>query len=176
MPSNGSVRRYAQAIFAIAQGDKTSDTWLNDLGRLTEICSIIEVQEFLKSPKLSFEQKDAFLAQHLEGLNPLALNLANLLVSKGRISLAGQIYESFQEMVDDEDGTVSAVLTSAIPLKKDLYNEIEKSLTRQTGAKLRMSSVVDPSIIGGIVARIGDKVIDGSTKAKLQNLRGWLNG
>jgi F-type H+-transporting ATPase subunit delta len=77
-------------------------------------------------------------------------------------------------MVDEEKGIVSATLTTAVPMKKDLQDKLEKFLSDETGVRLRISTNVDPDLIGGVVARVGDKVIDGSTRTKLKNLKGWL--
>ena len=174
MPSNGSGRRYAQAIFEISKETGNSEIWVSDLERLSLVFSISEVQEFLQSPKVSLDDKDKFISEHLEGLGALAMNLASLLVRKNRASLAQSIFESYQEMIDEEQGIISATLTAAVPMEKDLQDKLEKFLSDQAGVKLRVATNVDPGLIGGVVARVGDKVIDGSTRTKLRNLKGWL--
>ncbi|MFL2639717.1 MAG: ATP synthase F1 subunit delta [Dehalococcoidia bacterium] len=174
MPSNVSGRRYAQAIFEISKETGDSDIWISDLERLSFVFSMEEVQEFLQSPKISLEEKDSFISENLKGLSDLAMNVASLLVRKNRASLAQSIFESYQEMVDEEKGIVSATLTAAVPMKKDLQDKLEKFLSDETGVKLRISTNVDPDLIGGVVARVGDRVIDGSTRTKLKNLKGWL--
>ena len=176
MPSSsGSARRYAQAVFEIAREHDSYDEWLRDLQALADIFGISEVQTFLEGPRVSLEDKGKLLDQHLQSLSPLAQNLARLLVKKRRVQLATRIFDSYQTMLDEQRGVVEATVTSALPLNPQLQEEIERVLQRQVGRQMRLSTHVDPEIIGGLVARVGDKVIDGSTRTRLKNLRDWLH-
>ena len=77
-------------------------------------------------------------------------------------------------MLDEERGVVAASVTSAEPMDDDLQEQVRELLNRQVGRDLRLSIDVDPEIIGGFVARVGDRVLDGSTRSRLRNLRDWL--
>jgi len=174
MPSNGSARRYAQAVFEIAQEHDSYDQWLRDLQALADVFGISEVQAFLEGPRVPLEDKEKILDQHLQSLSPLAQNLARILVKKRRVQLATGILDSYLVMLDEQRGVVEATVTSAVPLDPQLQEEIERVLQAQVGKQMRLSTQVDPEIIGGLVARVGDKVIDGSTRTRLKNLRDWL--
>jgi F-type H+-transporting ATPase subunit delta len=172
--ASGSARRYAQAVFDIARDQGAFDAWRDDLQALTDVLGIKEVQEFLDAPQIADESKQQILDQHLGRLGEGARNLASLLINKRRVHLIKGIYQTYEEMLDEHRGVVSATVTTAVPLDSALQKQVEETLRRQTGRELRLSTTVDPTILGGLVARVGDKVIDGSTRSRLRNLRDWL--
>lgn len=174
MASAGSGRRYAQAVFEIARDQDSYEEWLRDLQTLADVFGIQEVQTFLEEPRVSSEDKEKLLDEHLPSLSPLAKNLSHVLMAKKRIALAPGIFEAYQEMVDEERGVVSATVTSALALDAESQKKIEETLQERVGRELRLSSDVDPDLVGGLVIRVGDRVIDGSTRTRLRNLRSWL--
>jgi F-type H+-transporting ATPase subunit delta len=175
MPSAGSARRYAHAVFEIARDNDTFDQWADDLDTLTNVLGIPETQAFLSASKVPETQKQQLLDLHLGGVGDQARNLVTLLVRRGRVHLAPGIATSFQEMLDEHRGIVSATVTTAVLLDDDLRAAVESNLQELLGGReLRLSSTVDDTILGGMVARVGDQVIDGSTRTRLRNMRDWL--
>jgi F-type H+-transporting ATPase subunit delta len=175
VPSTGSARRYARAVFEIARDSDTFDQWSGDLNTLSGVLGLPETQAFLTTSKVPDEHKQQLLDQNLDGVSTQARNLATLLVRRGRVHLAAGTAMAYQEMLDEHRGIVSATVTTAVPLDDDLRNQVESNLRdRLGGRELRLVSVVDESIVGGMVARVGDQVIDGSTRTRLRNMRDWL--
>ena len=174
MPSGGSARRYAQAVFDIAREQDTLDQWRDDLQTIADVLGLPDVQAFVESPRVSEENKQQLLDQHLDSAAPLARNLAMILVRRNRSHLAQAILDGYLAMLDEERGIVAASVTSAEPMDDDLQEQVRELLNRQVGRDLRLSIDVDPEIIGGFVARVGDRVLDGSTRSRLRNLRDWL--
>ncbi|MDA1096100.1 MAG: ATP synthase F1 subunit delta [Chloroflexi bacterium] len=176
MPSKGSARRYARAVFEIAQSADAFEKWQEELDVLGQVLGLPEVQSFLGASKVPAERKQALLDEHLKSVGDQARALAVMLVRRGRVHLAPQISQVYQELLDDHRGIVSATVTTAVPMDTDLRGRVEGDIRgRVGGAELRLSSVVDERIIGGIITRIGNQVIDGSTRTRLRNLRDWLH-
>ena len=175
MPSTGSARRYARAVFEIALDNDTFDGWSDDLNTLAVVLGLPETQAFLSASRVSDQQRQQLLDQHLGGVSPQARNLVTLLVRRGRAHLAPGIEEAYRDMLDEHRGIVSATVTTAVPLADDLRSGVETSLRERLGGRdLRLASTVDEAILGGMVARVGDQVIDGSVRTRLRNMRDWL--
>jgi F-type H+-transporting ATPase subunit delta len=126
---------------------------------------------FLESPKIHFEEKARILRQRLEGINPLAMNLALLLVAKGRLGIVDDMVFEYQRLVDDHRGIARAEVTTAITLEPDGKDKLINRLSDMVGQEIVLTTRVDPLIIGGLMARVGDKLIDGSIKGRLFSLR-----
>jgi len=166
-----SARRYAQAAFQIARECGELQLWLEDLSRLADVFSNREAQAFLQNPKVGLDQKREFLEPHLAGMNPLARNLAYLLVQKGRVRLGSALLDEYQRYLDAHEGIEPAEVVTAIPLDEAEQEEISRRLRVVVGKELRLSISVDPEILGGLVARVGGQVLDGSTRSRLSSLR-----
>ena len=104
----------------------------------------------------------------------LARNLTSLLVSKGRVALAEGIAAEYRELVDDYRGVGNAEVTTAVALDAEAEKRIADQMTEATGRQIKLTSRVDPDIVGGIVIKIGDSLIDGSTRTKLSAMRSAL--
>ncbi len=176
MATIAAARRYAQAIFMIAKEQGSLDAWQKDLVQLIESTSAPEMQALLANPKLPTEEKVKHLRARLTGLAPLVLNLASLLVQKGRIDLVADIAQEYRVLYDAERGVEHARVTTAVPIDKAEQDRIARGLTTLTGRQVSLEVYVDPAIIGGLVARVGDRVLDGSTLSQLHALRRSLVG
>ena len=176
MPRRAYPRRYAQAIFEIAQEANELDRWLSDLQLIATLVGDAEIKAFLESPKLHFKEKERLLTERLKGLNPVALNLVMLLVHRGRLHLAGEIAAEYQRRLDGERGIEHAEVSTAIGLDEAETNKLAERLGKMLGKKVVIEAHTNPAIIGGLVVRVGDKALDGSTKAKLDTLKKELVG
>ncbi len=174
MPSGGSARRYAQAVFDIAREQDTLDQWRDDLQTVADVLGVPDVQAFVESPRVTQANKQELLDQHLGEVAPMARNLAMILIRRGRAHLAQGILDEYLQMLDGERGIVAATVTSAEPMDDDLQDQVQQLLHRQVGRDLRLSTDVDPEILGGFIARVGDRVLDGSTRSRLRAMRDWL--
>jgi F-type H+-transporting ATPase subunit delta len=172
-----SARRYAEAIFALASDSGAFEQWAGDLATIAEFVSERDVAQVLGSGRVPAGEKLRLLEAGLAGrVSPLAMNLVKLLNQRGRLHLAPEIRARFQEMVDEKRGVAHAVVTTAVPLSDDERRAVEARLSQITGKQVDVTPVVDPAIIGGVVARIGDQLIDGSTRTRLVALKRRLEG
>jgi F-type H+-transporting ATPase subunit delta len=166
-----AARRYAEAAFQIAREQGTEERWLEGLSLMAAVFSDPEVVRVMQEARISTADKTGLAERALEGVDPLALNLARLLVHRGRTALAPQIAEAFREVVDAERGIAHAVVTTAVPLSEAEARAVNEKLREISGKQVVVETRVDEGIIGGLVARIGDKLIDGSTRSRLAALK-----
>jgi F-type H+-transporting ATPase subunit delta len=168
-----AARRYAQAVFDLAKQAGTLDKWRADLAVVKQLFGNDEVANALEDPKMRQEGKrnlvNGLLAR--QNVQPLSSNLVMLLVDRNRIQLVPRMVEHFERMYNKEMGIVIAEVTTAVALDTAHQAEVAKHLATLTGAKtVELRVKVDPSILGGIVARIGDELIDASVAARLADL------
>ena len=165
------ARRYAQAVFDIALEANELDSWQSDLRQLASLAENATLIAFLGSPKIRFDDKAKLLSEHLGEIGPLALNLAYLLVASGRLSMIGDIANEYQRLLDNHRGIGQAEVTTAIPLDDKDRLRLAEHLSAIVGKKIVLKTEVDPSIVGGIIARIDGKLLDSSTRSKLTALK-----
>lgn len=170
-----AAKRYAQAAFGIARDAGAISQWRAELGDVATVLSDSGIAGVLADSKLPVEQRLALLDRALD-VSPLVLNLARLLVSKSRSSNARAVSEAFNRMADAHEGIAHARVTTAVPLSPDQIAAITTRLSQSMGKDVRAEAVVDPSIIGGVVVRVGDKLVDGSIRTRLKQLRRELEG
>jgi len=170
------ARRYSQAVFEIALERKDLDRWQSDLRKIASLSEDATLIAFLESPKFHFSAKARLLRERLGDINPLALNLVYLLVTRGRLSVVGEIADAYQRLLDSYRGIEQAEVTTAVPLDDEDKLRLEERLSAAVGKKVVLRSEVDSSLIGGIIARIGGKLLDGSTRSKLAALKRELAG
>ncbi len=175
MARGASARRYAQAVFAIALEQGEPGRWLDDLALLSDAMANDDFANFLDAPQPTLSQKINLIEETLgDSVSRLALNLVSLLASRNSARLARSITESYQEMLDEYNGIERAEIVSAITLSDEQQQRIETMLKDIVGKEITATSRVEPHILSGFVARVGDKVIDGSTRTRLDDLRRQL--
>ncbi len=170
------ARRYSQAVFEIALERKELDRWQSDLRKIASLGEDATVIALLQNPKLHFDDKARLLSEQLGDINPLALNLVYLLVTRGRLGMVGDIADEYQRLLDSYRGIEQAEVITAIPLDDEDKPRLEERLGAVIGKKVVLKPRVDSSVIGGIIARIGGKLLDGSTRGKLAALKRELVG
>jgi F-type H+-transporting ATPase subunit delta len=172
-----AARRYAEAVFELGRESGTLDQWKDDLDDLANVAGDGGALGVLENIKTPMEDRLALLDQALTRMSALAQNLARLLVSRGRFGLMPQIARIFGEMLDEYTGVARARVVSAVPLSDEERSAVIDWLRSMTGAQdIRLEGVIDPSIIGGLIVRVGDQLIDGSTRSRLIQLRRQLAG
>lgn len=168
-------KRYAQAAFAIARDTGTIDQWRRDLADIASLLADSELAPVLADDRLPVATRQAMVERVLD-VQPLALNLAKLLIAKGRSLDAGAVAWQFERMADAEAGIEHAEITTAVDLTPEQVRAIEERLSQASGKTVRASATVDPAIIGGVVVRMGDRLVDGSVRTRLKQLRRELEG
>jgi F-type H+-transporting ATPase subunit delta len=170
------ARRYSQAVFEIAMERQELDRWQSDLRKIASLGEDATLVALLENPRLHFNDKARLLSEQLGDINPLALNLVYLLVARGRLSMLGEIADEYQRLLDSYRGIEEAEVTTAIPLDDEDKLRLGERLGAIVGKKVVIKPEVDSSLIGGIVARIGGKLLDGSTRSRLEALKRELSG
>ena len=164
-------RRYAQAIFQLALEEGTLEEWRDAIEEMTEGISGEETVNLLESPNLSAEEKQEVIKKAFPNRSILATNFLALLAHQKGVGLLPRIQVSLQQMFDDHQGIIRATVTTAVTLSDSEKKRIQDSLKEKWDREVALESAIDPSILGGMVIRIRDKVIDGSTKGRLAALR-----
>ncbi len=170
------AKRYAQAIFEIARERKELDRWQSDLRKIAILGENATLISLLQDPRLRFDSKAKVLSEQLGDINPLALNLVHLLITKGKLNMVGDIVAEYQRLLDSYRGIEQAEVTTVIPLDDKDKQRLIEHLGAIVGKKIVLKPQVDSRLIGGIMARVGDKLLDGSTRSKLAALREELAG
>jgi len=126
--------------------------------------------------KVPREGKEEFIRRTSGDLSPLVWNLVRLLNQRSRLELLPQIVERFQELLDGQRGIEHVQVLTAVEMSPDERDALRTRLSDMTGKQVEMQAFVEPEILGGLVARMGDRLIDGSTKSKLLALKRQLAG
>jgi F-type H+-transporting ATPase subunit delta len=173
------ARRYAKTLFQMAQESKELSRWQSDVRKTDRLLEDKALCALLENPQAKPEEKNKTLSQRLGDGNPTLLKLVALLAARGKLALVAEISEEFQRLVDNYrgiEGTETAEVTTAIPLDNDYQLTLAQRITQIVGKPVVLKVKVDPSILGGIIIHVGDKLIDGSIRSKLTALRKELGG
>ena len=168
------ARRYAEAYFALAQDASDVAGWREQLAGVAETLGDPAVAEALANPKTSLSERVRLGLQLLNGASPPARNLARLLVERRRVVIVREILSHYDALSDKALGVVRVEVTTAVPADDALQQRIRDSLSKQLGSDVQTTVRTDPSIVGGLVIRIGDRVIDDSLRTHLQQLQAAL--
>ncbi len=172
------VRRYAATLLDAAEETGVLDGVRRDVEGVVEtVAGSKDLAEFLASPLLGVDvQHKALVAIFGGKLQELTLNFLSLMALRRRANLLVQTLQAFLELVEESEGVVSAEVVSAVALTEDQQERLRGRLATYTGKKVRLQSQVDPSLRGGVVAKVGDTVFDGSLNTHLERLRRHLGG
>ncbi len=166
---NGAIaRRYAEAVFDLAVRQNTLDRTLEDVRHIAQLFAIRKLSYLLREPNIPAKRKESALRQALaDKVLPTSLNLVLLVVQRELVeSMPGIAAELEQRVLDYRNQTVAEVTTAA-PLDEAQQALVKKALEQHTGKNVIVHTHIDPSIMGGIVARVGDQIIDGSVRSSL---------
>jgi F-type H+-transporting ATPase subunit delta len=179
VPANASERRYATAAFTVAGKTGDYDAWLSTLSELALVLQMPSARTVFLSPAVPATQKAAALDRLLPNASPMVRNFVHILVNRDRLPEVPGIVEALGELINVQRGIVTAEVTTAIPLDSELERVVAERLASHLGrdaSKMSIRARVDPSIIGGVVARVGDQVIDDSVRGRIERLRQTLAG
>lgn len=176
MLRDSAARRYAQAAFELAGERNALEIWDRDLRSLAEAFVTPEALAFIASRRVTPQAKESFLRRVAGEPDPLVWNLVRLLASKGRLELLPQIMEGFQELLDAQRGIAHAEVVTAVALSDEERAALAQRLSALTGRQVQVTLREDPEIFGGLIARMGDQLIDGSTRSRLLQLKRQLGG
>lgn len=171
MRGRPSAKRYAEAIQALALEEDKLDAWLGELSAVAEIFSDDAVAMLLQTPGLSATQRMEILNTVLPRVDEKARHLVALLLQRNAISILPRIRDEVQRLVDQHKGVERAQLRTAISLDASDTRKISERLTRLLGKDVFVEAEVDTAIRGGFVVRIGDRLIDGTIRTRLLQLK-----
>ncbi len=171
MPRRPTARRYASAAFDIARDSGQIEKWADDLKTARDALQDAALRAYLELPKVSLERKTGSLRSVLGNLNPEVLNLLGLLTSRNSLGLFPALVDEYQRLTDLHYNRVRAEVTAAIPLERQQEEQVRLHLEQLLGKQVIVTTRVNPAVVGGIVARVGDRIIDGSLRGRLLALR-----
>jgi len=161
------ARPYAEAVFALADAAGALAGWSRTLGVMATVAANPEMRAAAANPALSADRVYGLFASACGDLATEAQNLVHVLIENGRLALLPEIRGIFEELKNEREGVLQAVVTSARPLDRGelatLVVELERRFQRRIDPQVR----VDPGLIGGAMVQVGDEVIDGSVRGKL---------
>ncbi|AGB42335.1 ATP synthase, F1 delta subunit [Halobacteroides halobius DSM 5150] len=166
------AEKYAQALFEVAQEEETLDQILEEFSQLvTVIDESKELNEVLEHPELSARQKKEILTEAFESqLSEKLFNFIKLVVDKKREDLLQLIYQQFKKKVDDFADRLQVGVEAPIELSAQQQEKLKLKLEEQLNKTIELKVEIKPRLIGGLVLKIGNKVIDGSLLRKINNL------
>jgi ATP synthase F1 delta subunit len=163
---------YARALFEAARDKDALDTAHEQLAQFTDaLADSQDLQVFFYSPYFSVDEQKQGLAQALSGADPLIENFLDMLIENRRMPVLAATRTRFEELWEHENRLIPVEVTSAIELDEQTVGDIGKRIGEQTGHKVQLTSRVDPDIIGGIVLRVGNSILDASIRNRLDQLR-----
>ena len=177
--SSSLAGRYATALVDLALESKTLDAVAAELKRLQDLLNnSIDLKRLVRSPVFSREEQGAAMAAILTRLNVSALtkNFVGLIAQKRRLFVLGDIIRAFEKIVAAQRGEMSAEVTSAQALKPEQLSALSGTLKDAFKRDVHLATQVDPSLLGGLVVKVGSRQIDSSLKAKLARLSRAMKG
>lgn len=172
---SGVAGRYASALFSLAQENRQTGAVAESLARFDAfIAESPDLERLVRSPVFSAADQikalDAVLAQ--AGIDGLAANFVRLVAAKRRLFAIREMIASYRKLHDAERGVTRAEVTSATPLTQANVTALKDALRRASGGRdVDLDAKVDPSIIGGLIVKLGSRMVDGSLKTKLNAIR-----
>ncbi|MEW6349999.1 MAG: ATP synthase F1 subunit delta [Thermodesulfobacteriota bacterium] len=173
------AKRYAKALVAIGQENNALASYGTSLSALLEVTEASkEFKEVLINPVFTKEDKREIARGIMEkmGTDPIVRNFVSLLIDRKRIDQLPGIVKAFQQYLDDISGIRRGTIISATALSADEIGKVTDALSRISGTKVLATAEVDPSLIGGLVAKVGDQVFDGTIRTQLNQLKESLKG
>jgi F-type H+-transporting ATPase subunit delta len=173
------ARRYAKALFSLGKEKNKLESYNEALAAIAALYDEIpEVGDSLTTPLYPLDARQKVMKKIAQSVNADAILTAflNLLVEKQRAGALPDIAQEMQVMVDKDKNISHGIVVSAIELDSDLQGKIQATLEKITGNKVMLETKVDPSIIGGIIAKVSDLVFDGSIKTQLNGLKESIKG
>jgi F-type H+-transporting ATPase subunit delta len=166
------ARVYARSLFEVATEHDKLDVVREQVGQFADALSESpELQTFLFSPYFSTEEKKDGLAKAVTDADEIVANFLALLLEKHRMPVIFRIRREYDRLWEEANRLLPVQITSAVELDPSVAERIGDEIGRQTGRTVELTSSVDPDVIGGIVVRVGNSILDASIRTRLENLR-----
>jgi F-type H+-transporting ATPase subunit delta len=168
------ARRYAQALLELGVETGQLDKLVEEIGTVADAWEAsADLRNAIENPLVAHDAKKAVLSELADqiGASPMTRNTLQLLVDRRRARTLPYLARSLRELADARKGIVRAEVTTATVLSDAYYARLQVQLEKMTGKRVVVDKRTDPSLIGGVVTRIGDRIFDGSLRTRLQSLR-----
>jgi F-type H+-transporting ATPase subunit delta len=163
---------YARSLFEAALDQDKLDVVRDQLGEFTDALNADrQLQIFFFSPYFSTHEKKDGLHRAIDGADPIFINFLELLLENHRMPAVFRIRREYERRWEDHNRLLPVAVTSAVELDPETVKHIGDRIAEQTGRKIELSSTVEPDILGGIVVRVGNQVLDASIRNRLETLR-----
>jgi F-type H+-transporting ATPase subunit delta len=163
---------YARSLFEVAKDSDKLDDIRAQLGEFAEaLADSHELQVFFFSPYFSTQEKEEGLDKALDGADPVFENFLKLLIENHRMPVLFRVRRAYEALWREENKLLPVQITSAVELDKSTVKELGDRIAEQTGRKIDLAAEVEPDILGGIVVRVGNAVLDASIRNRLEQLR-----
>jgi F-type H+-transporting ATPase subunit delta len=163
---------YARSLFEVAKEQDKLDKVHDELGEFADALNESrELQVFLFSPYFSTKEKSEGLDKAISGADETFVNFLRLLIEKHRMPAVFRVRAEFDKLWEEENRLLPVTVTSAVELPKSTVKQIGDRIAEQTDRKVDLAAEVDPDILGGIVVRVGNSVLDASIRNRLENFR-----
>ena len=163
---------YARSLFEVAKEQDKLDSVREQLGAFADALSETrDLQVFFFSPYFSTAEKEDGLDRVVSDADPVVLNFLKLLIEKHRMPVLFRIRANYDALWEEENKLLPVQITSAVELDQQIVSQLGDRIAEQTDRKVDISSNVDPDILGGIVVRVGNSVLDASVRNRLEQLR-----
>jgi F-type H+-transporting ATPase subunit delta len=162
------ARRYAKAVFEVAQQEGKVEEWGRNLEQLREVMSDPKVVAVLTNPTIAVDQRIELVSDLFDRETT---NLAKLIIESNRVREVASIEQEFERLADEAAGRVRATVTTAVELTPTDRERVADELSTRLGKKILMDVVVDARILGGLKLQYGDHLVDASVATRLQQLR-----
>jgi F-type H+-transporting ATPase subunit delta len=171
------AKRYARAFYEIAVEESQLEKYYRELSSFSAIINDNkDLKDFLANPIFDQNEKKSVVESILQktDISGITANFLKLLTDKQRIVVLSDIVDCYRELMDEALKTVRANVKTAFPLSTELIQKLQKGLEGQTQKSVEMTVIEDPSLLGGIVVRVGDTVYDNSIRTQLNNIKNLL--
>jgi len=168
------AKRYAKALLTLGREDGAYEKYGEELDQFMAFCeSEPEFADAVSNPLYARESRRVICRAVLDktGLSPVFKSLVHLMIEKNRLGIISEVRSFYQKLLDELANLSRAKVTSATPLSEEAVDSIKASLEKATGSSVIVEIEVDPELIGGVVARVGDLVLDGSVRTQLASIR-----
>ena len=170
-----AARPYAKAVFETARGDSSETSWSEVLEFMSAVIGNEDMKAVLQSPNMGAAEKGELLAEICgDKLNDKQANFVKLLAENGRLAMIPDIAGLYEELLAEAQSKVEATVTSAYPISDAQQQAMTEALKKKLGCDVTLVTEIDESLIGGVVIKAGDLVIDGSAQARLDSLASRL--
>jgi F-type H+-transporting ATPase subunit delta len=163
---------YARSLFEVARDQDKLDVLREQLGQFVDaVDEHRELQTFFFSPYFATDEKQDALSRVIEGGDPVLMNFLKLLIENHRMPVIFRIRHQYERLWEEENRTLPVEITSAVELDEQTTESLGRTIGERAGRRVTLSARVDPDIIGGIVLRVGNSILDASIRNRLEQLR-----